>query len=103
MPNKERLSSALALVLLASIAIACSALKNLTGGGDRQEANKLVTQAEQELTEVDRIADENDNKVNDIARAEDDNKPDEVKRLLEDSIKAIDEGIQHGENAAQKI
>ncbi len=103
MPNKERLSSALALVLLASVAIACSALKNLTGGGDRQEANKLVTQAQEELKEVDRIDSENDSKVSDLNRAEDANNAAEVRRILEEAMKALDEGLQHGENAAQKI
>ncbi|HMF58072.1 MAG TPA: hypothetical protein VK619_17140 [Pyrinomonadaceae bacterium] len=102
MPNKERVNAALALVLLASLTLACSALKSLTNNS-RAEANKLVAQAEQDLAEVDRIADENDNKLSDISKAEDENKPDEVRRLLEESIKAIDDGIQHGENAAQKI
>ena len=103
MPNKERANAALALVLLASVTLACSALKNLTGGGARTEANKLVTQAQQELAEVDRIDTENDSKISDLNRAEDENNAADVKRILEESMKALDEGLQHGENAAQKI
>jgi hypothetical protein len=94
--------AALALVLLASFALACGALKNL-GGNSLAEANKLVQEANNELKEVDKIAEENETKVDALNKADDNNNSAEVKRLLDELMKAIDDGLKHGETAADKI
>lgn len=92
----------LALVLLASFALACGALKNL-GGNSLAEANKLVQEANDELKAVDRIAEENEEKVDALDKADKANNSTEVKQLLDDLMKAIDEGLKHGETAADKL
>lgn len=97
-----RRGAALALVLIAFFALACSALKNL-GGNELAEANKLVQEANDELKEVDRISDENDSKVNELYKADDAGNAADVKRLLGELMTAIDEGLKHGEVAADKL
>jgi hypothetical protein len=92
----------LALVLLASLALACGALKNL-GSNSQADANKLVQDANNELKEVDRIADDNEEKMDALDKADKDAKSAEVKSLLDDLMKAIDDGLKHGETAAGKL
>lgn len=92
----------LALVVLAALALACSALKNL-GSNSQTEANKLVQDANNELKEIDRIADDNEAKVDALTKADDAGKSAEVKSILDDLIKAIDDGLKHGDIAASKL
>ncbi len=91
-----------ALVLLASLALACGALKNL-GGNSLAEANKMVQEANDELKAVDRIAEDNEEKVDALDREDKAGNSAEVKKLLDDLIKAIDDGLKHGETAADKL
>lgn len=95
-------SAVLALVLLASVTLACGALKNL-GGNSLAEANKLVQDANSELKTIDQIAEDNDEKVSALDKADKAGNATEVKRLLDDLMKAIDEGLKHGEVAADKL
>ncbi|MBC7911566.1 MAG: hypothetical protein H7Y30_13750, partial [Pyrinomonadaceae bacterium] len=95
--------AAFALVLLASFALACGALKNLGGGNSLAEANKLVQEANNELKDVDRIAEDSETKLDALNKADDKGDSAEVKRLLDELIKAIDDGLKHGETAADKI
>lgn len=100
--NDGRGGAVLALVLLASVALACGALKNL-GSNSLAEANKLVQEANGELKAIDRIIDDNDEKVTALDKAEKAGDSAEVKRVLDDVIKAIDDGLKHGEVAADKL
>ena len=100
--NDGRGSAALALVLLASLALACGALKNL-GGNSLAEANKLVQDANNELKAIDRIIEDNDEKESALSKAEKSGDAAEVRRVLDDIIKAIDDGLKHGEVAADKL
>lgn len=94
--------AALSLVLLASVAIACGALKNL-GGNSLAEANKLVQEANSELKAIDQIAEDNEAKTDALEKADKAGDASEVKRLLDELMKAIDEGLKHGETAADKL
>ena len=96
-------SALLALVLLASLALACTALKNLGSGNSLAEANKMVQEANNELKLIDQIADDNEEKSSALEKADNANDSAEVKRILEDVIKAIDDGLKHGEVAADKL
>ena len=97
-----RSGAALALVLLASLALACGALKNL-GGNSLAEANKLVQEANDELKTIDKIVEDSETKVDALDKADKEGKATEVKRLLDDLMKAIDDGLKHGEVAAEKL
>ncbi len=92
----------LALVVLAALALACGALKNL-GSNSQADANKLVQDANNELKEVDRIADDNEAKMDDLDKADKAGDAKQVKSLLDDLMKAIDDGLKHGEVAASKL
>jgi hypothetical protein len=94
--------AALALVLLASLALACGALKNL-GSNSLAEANKLVQDANSELKSVDQIAEDAETNVDALDKADKDGNSKEVKRLLDELMKSIDEGLKHGEVAADKL
>ncbi len=100
--EKGRKGAALALMLIASFALACSALKEV-GTNSVDEANKLVKSAKDDLREVDRISDDSDDNVSALNRAENDKNADEVKRVLGELINSIDKGIERGESAADKI
>ena len=101
--KKERANAALALLLLASLTIACSALKNL-GGDETAEANKLVQSGNEDMKAASKIADDNiDQKVRDYATAAKNNDKAGAKKVLEDSIKAIDDGTAKGKSAADKF
>ncbi len=100
--EKGRKGAALAPMLIASFALACSALKEV-GTNSVDEANKLVKSAKDDLREVDRISDDSDDNVSALNRAENDKNADEVKRVLGELINSIDKGIERGESAADKI
>jgi hypothetical protein len=97
-----RSGAAIALAVLAFFALACGALKNL-GSNSQAEANKLVSDANNELKEVDKIADDNEAKMDDLDKADKDGDAKKVKSLLEDLMKAIDDGLKHGQTAADKL
>jgi hypothetical protein len=100
--TKGRVNAALALVLLAAAALACSSLKNL-GKNPLDEANRLVREANNDLDQIDDIWESADKKRSDLSQADKDNKPDEVKRILGDLINDIDKGLKLGEDAADKF
>lgn len=97
-----RRGAGLSLLLLAALLLACSSLKNMGGGNQMAEANKLVESAKEDLDAVDRISDENEEKTSELTRAENAGNADEVKKILDDLITAIDDGLKHGESAAEK-
>ena len=100
--ERGRVNAALALLLLAAVAIACSSLKNL-GKDPTAEANKLVNQAKDDLEEIDKIDDEASKKQSDLNKAMNDKNVDEVKRILGDLVKDIDSGLEKGKDAADKV
>jgi hypothetical protein len=67
------------------------------------EANKLVQEGNKELQEIDRIADDNEQKMDDLDKADKDGDTKKVKSLLEDLMKTVDNILKHGEIAADKL
>jgi hypothetical protein len=99
-----RKNGALALLLLAFFVLGCGALKNMSKGGATDEANKLISSANQDLKDAQKIADDNlEEKTREFTKAASANKADEAQQVLDDSIKQIDEGLAKGESAADKF
>jgi hypothetical protein len=94
----------LALLLLTFFVLGCGALKNLSKTGATDEANKLISSANQDLKDAQKIADDNlEEKTREFTKAASANKADEAQQVLDDSIKQIDEGLAKGESAADKF
>jgi hypothetical protein len=100
--KRGQVSAALALIMLATVALACASLKNL-GKNPVDEANKLVNQAKDDLEEIDRIDEEASKKQTDLNKAMNDKNVDETKRILGDLVKDIDKGLEKGKDAADKV
>jgi Mg2+ and Co2+ transporter CorA len=103
--SRERSRAALTIfVLLVSlVAPSCQALRKLGGGGDIGEANKLNQSAGEDIRQIEKIVQENKNRESEVTRALNANDYAEAKRLMDDSVKAIDEGLLKGQSAADKF
>lgn len=91
------LTAFLLLVLLT--AVSC----RLGGGGNIDEANQLNRSAGEDISEIEKIVQENKDKESAVSRALNSGDVDAAKRLMDDSIKAIDRGLEKGESAAAKL
>ena len=100
--KKGRVDAALALLLLASFALGCNALKNL-GQSSSQEANKLVQSAADDLEEIDKIDQEASDKQDELNQAQKDKNVDKVKQIIGELIDDIDKGLDRGKSAVDKI
>lgn len=103
--SRERRGAILiALVLLVSLmALSCQALRKLGGGGDIDEANQLNQSAGEDIREIERIVQENKNRESEVTRALNSGKMEAAKKIMDDSIKAIDRGLEKGQSAADKF
>jgi uncharacterized phage infection (PIP) family protein YhgE len=100
--KKGRIDAALALLLVVSCALGCSALKNLAKNPS-QEVNDLVRSAADDLEEIDKIdqeASEKQDQLNDALNAK--NVAD-VKRITNELIDDLDKGLERGNSAVDKI
>ena len=95
--------AALAVVLLASMVLACSALKKLGGNSGLDEANKLVQSANEDLKEISKIAQSNKDQESRINKLLNSNDFNGAKQAMEDTVKAIDTGLERGRSAADKF
>src|SRR4051812_30516406 len=100
--RKNRTNAALALSLLVLFVLGCGQLKNL-GGGGLSDANKLIDSANQDLTEVEKIADQNRDKESQISKQLNNDDIDGAKQTINDAVKAIDSGVDRGKSAADKF
>jgi mannitol-specific phosphotransferase system IIBC component len=107
MPDWRGLSGArlaIALVLLVSLAASsCQALKKLGGGGDIDEANQFNQSASEDIREIERIVQENKGRESEVTRALNAGRVDEARKMMDDSVVAIDRGLGKGESAAGKF
>lgn len=91
------------LLLLASMVMSCSAIKKLGGNSGIDEANKLVQSANEDLKEINKIAQSNKDKesrINRLLNASDFNG---AKQAMDETVKAIDDGLERGKSAADKF
>lgn len=89
-----------AFLLLASLTAASC---QLGGGGALDEANQLNRSAGEDIREIEKIVRENKNKESEVSRALNAGNLDAAKRMMDDSIKAIDSGLEKAESAAAKF
>jgi hypothetical protein len=101
--RQRRGTVALVTILLAALALSCGALKKLTGGGGLDEANKLVQSANEDLKEISKIAQSNKDQESRINRLLNANDLQGAKQAMDDTIKAIDSGLEKGRSAADKF
>lgn len=101
--RKGRGGAVFALLLLASMVLGCSALKRLSGNSGIEEANKLVQSANEDLKEITKIAQSNKDKESRINRLLNANDFNGAKQAMDDTIKAIDNGLERGRSAADKF
>jgi hypothetical protein len=104
--SRERRGAVLpiVLVLLVSLtSISCQALRKLTGGGDIDEANRLNQSAGEDIREIERIIQENKNRETEVTRALNSGNAEAARKMMDDSIKAIDRGLEKGQSAADKF
>jgi hypothetical protein len=73
------------------------------GGGGLADANKLIDSANQDLTEVEKIADQNRDKESQISKQLNNDDIDGAKKTIDDAVKAIDSGVEKGKSAAEKF
>lgn len=93
----------LAVLLLAALALGCSALKRMGGNSGIDEANKLVQSANEDLKEVSRISRANKDQESRISRQLNANDYNGAKQTMDDTVKAIDSGLERGRSAADKF
>jgi hypothetical protein len=67
------------------------------------EANQLNQSAGEDIKEIERIVRENKSKESEITGALNANNYDEAKRLMDESIKVIDQGLEKAKSAADKL
>ena len=92
------------LLLLASLTLtSCQALKRLGGGGDIDEANRLNRSAGEDIREIERIVQENKGKESEVSRALNAGDTVAARKIMDDSVKAVDRGLDRGQSAADKF
>ncbi|HEX8746012.1 MAG TPA: hypothetical protein VF717_02375 [Pyrinomonadaceae bacterium] len=100
--KRGKVNAALALLMLLTVTLACSSLKNL-GKNPTEEVNKLVGQAKDDLEEIDKIDEEATQKQRDLNKAMNDKNVDEAKRILGELVTDIEKGLEKGKDAADKV
>jgi hypothetical protein len=101
--RKGRGAAALCVLLLTSMVLSCSAIKKLGGNSGLDEANKLVQSANEDLKEINKIAQSNKDKESRINRLLNASDFTGAKQAMDETIKAIDEGLERGKSAADKF
>jgi hypothetical protein len=94
-----RYSAALAVLLVVVFVLGC----NKFGKSDVADANKLIQDANAKIKEIDKIQDENEKNVRELEDADKKHDAARVKSELDTLIKAIDEGLKLGDDAAGKF
>jgi hypothetical protein len=101
--RKGRSAAALCVLLLTSMVLSCSMIKKMGGNSGIDEANKLVQSANEDLKEINRIAQSNKDKESRINRLLNASDFTGAKQAMDETIKAIDDGLERGRSAADKF
>lgn len=101
--ERSRAALTAVVLLVALTAASCQLLKKLGGSGELDEANSLNRSAGEDIREIERIVQENKNREAEVTRALNTNDYAAAKKMMDDSIKAIDEGLEKGQSAADKF
>src|SRR5215212_6277365 len=100
MPVPRRPNGAVVLTaLLVSLTLASCRF----GGSDISEANRINQNACADIKEIERTARENKDKESEFTRARNAADYDAARRIIDDSIKALDHSLASGQSAADKF
>jgi hypothetical protein len=102
MPDSGGRSGAVltALMLLVALTIASC---NLGGNSGLDEANRLNQSASEDIREIEKIVQENKGKESEVTRALNAGNAEAARHLMDDSIKAIDLGLEKAQSAEDKF
>ena len=87
------------LLMISLVAASC----NLSGNSGLDEANRLDQSAGDDIAEIERLVQENKDKESEITRARNAGEYDAARRMMDDSLIAIDRGLEKAESAAAKL
>ena len=90
---------AMILLLISGMFASC----NLTGNSGLDEANQLDQSAGDDIAEIEKLVQENKDKESEITRARNAGEYDAARRMLDDSLTAIDRGLEKAQSAAGKL
>ena len=93
----------LRIVLMMLVLIALLACLSCKSGGGLDEANKLNQSAGQDIDEIEKIIQDNKNKEGEVTRAVNAGQTDAARKLIDETIVAIDRGLERGKSAADKL
>ena len=93
----------LQIVLTVTVLLALLACLSCKSGGGLDEANKLNQSAGQDIDEIEKIIQDNKNKEGEVTRAVNAGQTDAARKLMDETIAAIDRGLERGKSAADKL
>lgn len=102
MPDPKRRS----LALFAAVGLVVSLLLTscgLGGSQDVDEANRLNQSAGEDIKEIERLVQVNKDREIELTRAINTNDHDKAKQIINESVTAIDRGLERGRSAADKF
>lgn len=109
-PSADRFTGLIAALLLAAVVLACKSSGGILGPKDETaEAAELVREANVELTKIKELYVENEGDINkegkreQLSKALRANDKEAVVKVTGEIISLIDEGMDHGRNAVDKI
>ena len=97
--GQSKAGPAILLLLFSLMAASC----NLGGNSGLDEANQLDQSAGEDIREIERLVLENKDKEGAVTRARNAGDYDEARRLMDDSVQAIDRGLEKAQSAADKL
>jgi len=90
-------------VLAASISLVLLAASCQFGDAALDEANRLNRGAGEDIREIEKLVRENKDKEAQVTRALNANDPSGARSLIDESVRAIDRGLEKGTSAADKL
>lgn len=99
-PGRQSLAGPGVLLLLVSLVVSSC---NLGGNSGLDEANQLDQSAGEDIREIERLVRENKSKEVEVTRARNAGDFDTARRLMDESVQAIDRGLEKAQSAAGKL
>ncbi|HJU53396.1 MAG TPA: hypothetical protein VJ715_02450 [Pyrinomonadaceae bacterium] len=90
-------------LVAASISLLLAVAASCQFGGALDEANRLNRSAGEDIREIEKLVRENKDKEAQVTRALNANDADRARLLIDESVQAIDRGLERGASAADKL
>jgi hypothetical protein len=97
--SKSIAGIAILVLLFSSMVASC----NLGGNSGLDDANRLDQSAGEDIREIERLVQENKDKESEVTRARNAGDYNTARRLMDDSVQAIDRGLEKAQSAADKL